>query len=346
MKKLAALFILLTVMCWAASAMALTAVAPDTLVKGMTSWDAIEPQADFMHYKVRFDGKGGTATSEAGNFQLVITYSASGRPQGISLRAANLNDKKDKIEVAYDAAGNMAEAVYWTDLSGGSWRTSYRWQFDQQAWQSAGGETVAGLPAFDAAAYALKVIYAGEELPEPTEKPYRVTLDNPYGKLAVMLGDMLLDYTGFEKFEGADFYFEHGLLRDDMDGLTLIDGTWYNMQQGRFNTADGMVFFEGATFLVKGGVLDETQSGLIEYNGQKFVFSYGQFVSSLYGAWPDPISGRFVYVWAGQFYPITDLVSYDGQVFYFINGYLATDFVGTVYDFNGTPFNIIYGQAY
>ena len=166
------------------------------------------------------------------------------------------------------------------------------------------------------------------------------------GKLGIYNGNNLSDYTGFAKFEGADFYFEHGIIRDDMDGLTLINGTWYNMQQGRFNTADGMVFFEGATFLVKGGVIDETQSGLIEYDGQRFVFSYGQFVSSLYGAWPDPISGRFVYIWAGQFYPITDLVSYDGQIFYFIDGYLATDFVGTVYDFNGTPFNVIYGQVY
>ena len=173
------------------------------------------------------------------------------------------------------------------------------------------------------------------------------TLHNAYGKLAIVdANGKLVDYTGFEKFEGADFYFEHGIIRDDMDGLTLINGTWYNMQQGRFNTADGMVFFEGATFLVRGGVIDETQSGLIEYDGQKFVFSYGQFVSSLYGAWPDPISGRFVYIWAGQFYPITDLVSYDGQIFYFIDGYLATDFVGTVYDFNGTPFNVIYGQVY
>ena len=190
---------------------------------------------------------------------------------------------------------------------------------------------------------------AATEKPEETAAPVAgsATLNNDYGKLAILddRGE-LVDYTGFSGFEGADFYFEHGLLRDDMDGLTLIDGTWYNMQQGRFNTADGMVFFEGATFLVKGGVIDETQSGLIEYDGQRFVFSYGQFVSSLCGAWPDPISGRFVYIWAGQFYPITDLVSYDGQVFYFIDGYLATDFVGTVYDFNGTPFNIIYGQAY
>ena len=172
-------------------------------------------------------------------------------------------------------------------------------------------------------------------------------LDNPLGKLAIYdeAGE-LVDYTGFEKFEGADFYFEHGVIRDDMDYLTLISGTWYNMDHGRFNTGDGIVFFEGGTFLVKGGLIDETQTGLVTYDGQKFAFAHGQLQSNIYGAWCDPITGKFAYIWAGQFYPITDLVSYDWQVFYFINGYLATDFVGTVYDFNGTPFNIIYGQAY
>ena len=63
------------------------------------------------------------------------------------------------------------------------------------------------------------------------------------------------------------------------------------------------------------------------------------------GAWLDPLSGDWVYVWFGQFYPITDLVRYDGAVFYFVDGKLATNFTGTVKDFNGTEFHIVNGQA-
>ena len=244
----------------------------------------------------------------------------------------------------------ISEAFDW--ISGtDSWVKKYGTDEIQQEEAFDPAEYWEQLGGFDPSDYEIYGSWtaAAPSAPEDPSTPTTdsATLDNAYGKLAIIdANGNLVDYTGFEMFEGAVFYFEHGLIRDDMEGLTLIGGTWYNMQQGRFNTADGMVFFEGATFLVKGGVIDETQSGLIEYDGQRFVFSYGQFVSALYGAWPDPISGRFVYIWAGQFYPITDLVSYDGQIFYFIDGYLATDFVGTVYDFNGTPFNVIYGQVY
>ena len=172
------------------------------------------------------------------------------------------------------------------------------------------------------------------------------SLNNPLKKLAIYVDGKPLDYTGFAKFEGADFYFEKGVIRDDMDGLTMIDGVWYNMQDGRLNTGEGLVFFEGGTFAVKNGTIDESMDGLVPYNGEKFVFSHGQFQPDLCGAWPDHNSGEFVYIWYGQFYAITDLVSYDGQIFYFIDGKLALGYTGVVKDFNGTEFYIADGQFY
>ena len=350
MKKITALFVMALILCWAASAMALTAVAPDTIARGMTAWTALEPQADFMRYKLRFgDGSWGSATAESGNYQLVIRYDSDARPSCATLYANKLNDQNDRIEVVCQPRGAMVEARYWTDYvkRTGKWSTSYAWDAGRKVWLDANGAAVAGIPAFDEAAYALTIIYAGEEVPPDKPRPeIRVTVDNPLGKLAILVGDAILDYTGFEKFEGADFYFEHGVVRDDMNGLTMIDGVWYNMDAGRVNTDEGLVFFEGGVFYVRGGVIAYDMDGMVPYDGEWFVFSNGQFQPQVYGAWPDHRSGRFVYIWGGQFYPITDLVSYDGQIFYFIDGYLATDFVGIVKDFKGTEFYVAYGQVY
>ena len=190
-----------------------------------------------------------------------------------------------------------------------------------------------------------------EESEEPTATPIPVvagepTIDSETGKLVIYDEDgEVADFTGFDVFESADFYFENGVLRDDLSGVVMIGDNWYAMDQGRNMKEKMLVSYDGGVFAFANGTIDKTQNGLVTFNGEKFVFAAGQFQPDVYGAWLDPLSGEWVYVWAGQFYPITDLVSYDGAVFYFVDGKLATGFTGTVKDFNGTEFHIVNGQA-
>ena len=186
---------------------------------------------------------------------------------------------------------------------------------------------------------------AEEPTPPVASESRQTTINNPLGKLAVYNGDTLVDYTGFDKFEGADFYFEHGVVRDDISGPVQIGSTWYAFDAGRVMTEKMLVPYDGGVFAFNNGTLDTTQNGLVTFNGEQFVFAAGQFQPNVYGAWHDPLSGDWVYVWAGQFYNTTDLVSYDGAIFYFINGKLALDFTGVVTDFQGAAFNIVNGQA-
>ena len=173
-----------------------------------------------------------------------------------------------------------------------------------------------------------------------------VVIDAALGKLVVTdESGAVADFTGFDYFEGAAFYFEHGVVRDDISGPVQIGSTWYAFDAGRVMPEQMLVPYDGGVFAFNRGVLDTTQNGLVTFNGQQFVFAAGQFQPNVYGAWHDPLSGDWVYVWEGQFYDVTDLVSYDGAIFYFINGRLALDFTGVVNDFKGTPFNIVNGQA-
>ena len=152
-------------------------------------------------------------------------------------------------------------------------------------------------------------------------------------------------HTGFDLYQGARFYFQNGVQRKDVSGLVQIDDVWYAFDQGRVMEDEMLVPYDGGVFAFKDGTLDFSQNGLVTFNGEQFVFAAGMFQSDVFGAWLDPLSGDWVYVWYGQFYPITDLVSYDGEIFYFIDGKLALDFTGVVADFNGAEFNIVNGQA-
>ena len=169
--------------------------------------------------------------------------------------------------------------------------------------------------------------------------------NNALGKLAIFDQNELVDYTGLAKYDGADYYFSHGVALTDLDGLVLLDGTWYAFTAGRLRTEEMFVPYDGGVFAFKNGMIDTSKNGLTVFNGEKFIFASGQFVPGVCGAWFDPLSGEWVYVWNSQFYDITDLVSYDGAIFYFVNGKLALNYRGTVKDFQGTVFNVVNGQV-
>ncbi len=146
-------------------------------------------------------------------------------------------------------------------------------------------------------------------------------------------------------FEGAQFYFTDGKQRTDLIGPVQVDGVWYAFDAGRLMTEEMTVPYDGGVFAFKDGKLDTSKNGLVTFDGEQFVFAAGQFQSAVCGAWQDPLSGKWVYVMNGQFYPVTDLVSYDGKIFYFVKGVLALDYTGTVQDFNGKPFYVVKGQV-
>ena len=169
--------------------------------------------------------------------------------------------------------------------------------------------------------------------------------NNRLGKLAWYKDGELVDFTGLSSFNGALFYFEHGVARDDLMGPVQINGVWYAFDAGRVMEQEMLVSYDGGVFAFKNGTIDRSKHGLVTFDGEQFVFAYGQYQANVYGAWNDPTSGDWVYVWAGQYYETTDLVRYDGEIFYFINGKLALDFTGVVKDFKGTEFNVVNGQV-
>ena len=170
-------------------------------------------------------------------------------------------------------------------------------------------------------------------------------VNNRFGKLAWFADGELVDFTGMSSFEGAMFYFEHGVVRDDLMGPVQIDNVWYAFDAGRVMTQQMLVPYDGGVFAFHNGVLDTSQNGLVTFNGEQFVFAGGQFQADVFGAWHDPISGEWVYIWNGQYYEITDLVSYDGEIFYFVDGRLALDYTGPVQDFQGVTHNVVNGQV-
>lgn len=190
-----------------------------------------------------------------------------------------------------------------------------------------------------------KLIYGSAGEPETPSVKDGISTDNPLGKLAWYENGELVDYTGFETFDGALFYFEHGVIRDDLAGVVNLDGTWYAFDHGRLMQDEMLVPFESGVFFFKDGVIDTSKSGMVPFNGERFVFAYGMFQPTANGVWMDPITMKWYYVAAGQFYSITDVVPFDGAYFYFINGELATWFNGDVVGSNGVTYHIVGGQA-
>ena len=182
----------------------------------------------------------------------------------------------------------------------------------------------------------------------PTSNEYEngCNTNNRLGKLAWFVnGELREDFSGFVRYNGAAFYLDHGVLFEALMGPALVDGVWYAFDAGRVMPEEMLVPYDGGVFAFKNGTLDTSRNGLVEFNGEKFVFALGQFQSEVFGAWLDPLSNRWVYVWYGQYYEITDLVSYDGEIFYFIDGELATNFTGVVEDFQGTQYHVVNGQV-
>ena len=72
-----------------------------------------------------------------------------------------------------------------------------------------------------------------------------ISTNNPLNKLAIYRNGQLVDYTGFAKFDGEDFYFVHGVIDETKTGVVKLLDTWYAFDYGRVMREDMMVPFEG-----------------------------------------------------------------------------------------------------
>ena len=175
--------------------------------------------------------------------------------------------------------------------------------------------------------------------------PEEITLNNPLGKLAIYRNGEIVNYTGFAPFEGADFYFRRGVVWDELAGVKQVEGKWYAFDHGRLMREEMLVPFEGGVFAFRNGTIDESVGGLVTFNGEWFVFAYGMFQPSANGAWQNPNDGQWYYMVNGQWVKHTGLVPFNGALFYFMDGKLATGFTGVVRDANGVERQVVNGQV-
>lgn len=157
-------------------------------------------------------------------------------------------------------------------------------------------------------------------------------------------GEVMTSYSGLVDFEGGKFFVRNGILDTNVNGVQSPDAkTFYFFANGQIcDGANGFAEYDGQWFVIKEGVLQTGFNGLFEYMGAKFWVAAGQKTN--YTGLMKTEEG-WLYLVEGQFYPITDLVSYDGAIFYVKDGKLQESFTGTVKDFNGTEFNVVNGMV-
>lgn len=157
-------------------------------------------------------------------------------------------------------------------------------------------------------------------------------------------GEVMTSYSGLVDFEGGKFFVRNGILDTNVNGVQSPDAkTFYFFANGQIcDGANGFAEYDGQWFVIKEGVLQTGFNGLFEYMGAKFWVAAGQKTN--YTGLMKTEEG-WLYLVEGQFYPITDLVSYDGAIFYVKDGKLQESFTGTVRDFNGTEFNVVNGMV-
>ena len=177
-----------------------------------------------------------------------------------------------------------------------------------------------------------------------------VGLDNPFGKLAIYRNGELVNYTGFDKFEGSDFYFENGVQRDDLVGVVMINGVWYAMDHGRLMRDEMVVPFDGGVFYFRDGTVNTNANGLVPFHSTEgsgmFLFARGMFQRGVNGPWHDPYDGKWYYLAESRWVSwMTDIIPYNGELFFFREGVLAADYTGYVTGSDGTGYYVVCGRV-
>ena len=134
-------------------------------------------------------------------------------------------------------------------------------------------------------------------------------------------------YTGFAAYQGKKYYVLGGTV-SNYTGLTLYDGTWYDLNAGAVNTQyTGLVKYNGNWYYVEKGILNWNYTGLTKYYSTwyyvfKGMLNWGYTGLTNYG-------GTWYYVKGGRLdQTYTGLVKYNGSWYYVEKGVLNWGYTG------------------
>ena len=171
------------------------------------------------------------------------------------------------------------------------------------------------------------------------------TVVNENGQWLVYKDGVFCDsYTGIVIYDTVEFLATNGVLRTDLNGLVLLNETWFFVAGGQIQRVDGFAEYDNHWFIIKNGELDTNANGLYGYNGGTFLFSTGKLRDDVNGLWMNS-SGKWYFLANGQVQTQhSGLTLYDGVWFYVRNGILAEDYTGYV-DYDGSTFYVVNGQV-
>lgn len=152
------------------------------------------------------------------------------------------------------------------------------------------------------------------------------------------------EFVGLVKYNGEDYFVSNGKVTR-LNGLNLIDATWYYLSDGKVDRSyTGLAPKYDEWFYVTDGVLDVTFSGIAEYNKGEFVIAAGRLVKEKNGLWQDAESGKWYFLSQGQIQrQYSGLALYDNEWFYVTNGVLNISYTGLVL-YDGEWFYVNKGQ--
>lgn len=134
-------------------------------------------------------------------------------------------------------------------------------------------------------------------------------------------------YTGFAAYQGKKYYVLGGTV-SNYTGLTLYDGTWYDLNAGAINTQyTGLVKYNGNWYYVEKGILNWNYTGLTKYYSTWYYVFKGMLNWGYTGLTNH--NGTWYYVKGGRLdQTYTGLVKYNGSWYYVEKGVLNWDYTG------------------
>ena len=134
-------------------------------------------------------------------------------------------------------------------------------------------------------------------------------------------------YTGFAAYQGKKYYVLGGTV-SNYTGLTLYDGTWYDLNAGAVNTQyTGLVKYNGNWYYVEKGILNWNYTGLTKYYSTWYYVYKGMLNWGYTGLTNH--NGTWYYVKGGRLdQTYTGLVKYNGSWYYVEKGVLNWGYTG------------------
>ena len=134
-------------------------------------------------------------------------------------------------------------------------------------------------------------------------------------------------YTGFAAYQGKKYYVLGGTV-SNYTGLTLYDGTWYDLNAGAINIQyTGLVKYNGNWYYVEKGILNWNYTGLTKYYSTWYYVFKGMLNWGYTGLTNH--NGTWYYVKGGRLdQTYTGLVKYNGSWYYVEKGVLNWGYTG------------------